>query len=193
MKNVNKKYRDIVDAGKKLFWKHGIKRVTVEDICKKAEVSRVTFYKYFNDKENLALFILRTHVEGGMEKYTRIMNDHVSFEEKIRRIIELKIESSDELSPELLKDLKGGDFPELHNYFEQYTHEGIETFMNDLRKAQWEGYIRKDLKTEFILVMLNKLIDMTTDESLEKMYPSTSQLLGEMTRFFFYGVMPEGD
>ena len=55
MQNVNRKYDDIMSTGKDLFWKYGIRRVTVEEICEKSNVSKMTFYKYFPNKETLAL------------------------------------------------------------------------------------------------------------------------------------------
>ena len=40
----------IVKIGKDLFYKYGIKRVSVEEICAKANVSKMTFYKFYNNK-----------------------------------------------------------------------------------------------------------------------------------------------
>lgn len=46
----NIKQQFILSAGKELFWKHGVKRVTVEEICVQASVSKMTFYKFFMNK-----------------------------------------------------------------------------------------------------------------------------------------------
>ncbi|RKY44359.1 MAG: TetR/AcrR family transcriptional regulator, partial [Candidatus Neomarinimicrobiota bacterium] len=40
-----KKIDKIVETGKKLFYRYGIKKVSVEEICKEAGVSKATFYK----------------------------------------------------------------------------------------------------------------------------------------------------
>ena len=37
----NKKFQDIVATAKTLFWKHGIKRVTIEELCKEASASKM--------------------------------------------------------------------------------------------------------------------------------------------------------
>ena len=47
----NIKYNQILTKGKELFWKYGIKRVAIEEICKQAHVSKMTFYKYFKNKK----------------------------------------------------------------------------------------------------------------------------------------------
>jgi AcrR family transcriptional regulator len=54
MQSASKKYESILITGHDLFWKFGFKRVTIDEICKKAEVSKMTFYKYFTDKIDLA-------------------------------------------------------------------------------------------------------------------------------------------
>jgi len=45
-RSENQKYNQIIDTSKKLFWKYGIKRVTIEEICREAGVSKMTFYKH---------------------------------------------------------------------------------------------------------------------------------------------------
>ena len=52
------KVSQIMLAAKDLFWKFGIRKVSIEEICSKANVSKVTFYKYFENKIDLAIFIL---------------------------------------------------------------------------------------------------------------------------------------
>ena len=64
MSIVSKKYKDIMSTGKDLFWKYGMKRVTVEEICKEANVSKMTFYKYFGNKYELALAIIKSMVDS---------------------------------------------------------------------------------------------------------------------------------
>ena len=49
----NTKYNDICREGRKIIWKHGIKRVSIEEICREAGVSKMTFYKYFPNKLEL--------------------------------------------------------------------------------------------------------------------------------------------
>ena len=37
----------IVETATDLFMRYGVKRVTVEEICQTAKISKMTFYKYF--------------------------------------------------------------------------------------------------------------------------------------------------
>ena len=62
MPKHNKKYKQIIATSKELFWKFGIKRVTVEEICSQAHVSKMTFYKFFPNKIELAKIILKNEI-----------------------------------------------------------------------------------------------------------------------------------
>jgi len=190
MQDVNEKYLDIVRAGKDLFWKFGIKKVSVGDICEKAQVSRATFYKYFDNKENLALTILKSVIEEGVLAYNKIMNSDSSFETKINQTIQLKLNGAEEFSQEFLDDVYKSESAEISAYFNKAKEENIQRILNDYRKAQLDGQIRSDIKIEFILYALNKIHEMVTDENLTPLYENLSDKIGEIVRFFFYGIFP---
>ncbi len=50
---ANKKRIKILEMAISLFLKFGLKKTTMDDIAEKANVSKVTIYKYFTDKETL--------------------------------------------------------------------------------------------------------------------------------------------
>ena len=56
--NMPEKYQQIVETATDLFMRFGVKRVTVEEICRTAQISKMTFYKYFNNKIELAEYII---------------------------------------------------------------------------------------------------------------------------------------
>lgn len=187
---VNEKYADIVAAGKMLFWKFGIKKITIEDICKKAGTSRVTFYKYFPNKEALALHIIKELTEESFEEYDLIMNSEDSFKTKVEKTIQLKLKRTDEISNELLNDIYGGEFKSLYNLLEESLQRSLTKIEQDFKTAQEKGEIRSDMKIEFMLHLLNHMMTLSTDPLMEKMFPNPVDLIGEILQFFFYGVMP---
>ncbi len=190
MQDVNVKYVDIVKAGKELFWKFGIKKVNVAEICQKAEVSRATFYKYFDNKEKLAIYILKSVIDDGIREYQEIMNSEDDFERKIQKTILFKIEKSKDISKEFMNDLYKGEFNELNEYFMKVNDDNLQMIKDDYRQAQFDGHIRSDIKIEFILFYINKMYEMIIDEKLISLYASPSDMIAEMMRFFFYGILP---
>ena len=186
---VNEKYQDIIDAGKELIWKFGIKKVSIEEICKKAGTSRVTYYKYFPNKESLALELLKSEIEKSFIEFDEIMNSPLDFETKIEKIIQMKLRASKDISLELMHDIHDGDFKQLHEYIFRSTTRSIKVISEYFSEAQLKGEIRSDLKIEFIMYFLDQMQNMIYDEKLESLYNSPNDAIGEITSFFFYGVI----
>jgi len=61
--------------------------------------------------------------------------------------------------------------------------------LKDYSEAQARGDIRPDIKPEFIMYILNKMIAMISDEELAKLYDSPRDITAELTNFFFYGIL----
>ena len=58
MEKRSEKFESITSAAKSLFWKHGIRRVSIEEICEDAGVSKMTCYKYFSNKTAIAKYLI---------------------------------------------------------------------------------------------------------------------------------------
>ena len=186
----NPKRQQILETGKDLFWKFGFTRVSIEEICKEAGVSKMTFYKYFSNKMELVKILVDEILQESMIKYGKIMESVLPYPDKVMGMIELKREQTHTMSSEFFKDyLQSGD-PELIAHLHKVSEENLQIFMNDFRKAQDKGEIRKDLKVEFIMAVLNQLMDWVQhDKSLLDLYDTPQDLAVELTRFMFYGIM----
>lgn len=189
MNKDNKKYRAIIDAARYLYWKHGFKRVSVEEVCKKAGVSKMTFYKYFPDKIELAKSLFNTVVEEGEEEFRKIMNEDSPAHEKIRKLIIMKMEGTDNISQEFLYDFYMGP-GELKDYVEKRIGEAWNLLINDFRQAQEKGIFRKDLKPELIIKIQGKLAELLEDKSVTDMYESKQEVIMEFAKLMFYGISP---
>ncbi|MCJ7802330.1 MAG: TetR/AcrR family transcriptional regulator, partial [Candidatus Marinimicrobia bacterium] len=59
------KFKQIVETANDLFMRFGVKRITIEEICKTAKVSKMTFYKFFKNKIELAEYIIFSIINTG--------------------------------------------------------------------------------------------------------------------------------
>ncbi|UCD39298.1 MAG: helix-turn-helix transcriptional regulator, partial [Fidelibacterota bacterium] len=66
-----------------LFSRFGARRVTVEEICREANVSKMTFYKYFPNKVELVRTIRDNWEEEGFMRFDEINAMDLPFPEKI--------------------------------------------------------------------------------------------------------------
>ncbi len=184
------KRKQLIHTGRELFWKYGIKRVTVEEICREAGVSKMTFYKHFSNKNELVRTIIHEITEEALNKYRELMDRDIPFEEKVRETLKMKFEGTDQMSQEFLSDYIPHAEPEMQKFVHERMAQVMQIVVEDYVKAQQRGDIRKDIKIGFILWFLNKMFDMIGDEELEKMYENPREMIMELVNFFFYGILP---
>jgi hypothetical protein len=103
------------------------------------------------------------------------------------------MENTEDLSQEFLTDLYRNPNPELLEFFESRKKEFLDQILADFIKAQKSGYLRKNLKPEFILYFLNHMFEMAKDQALYSIYSNAQELIMELTNFFFYGIMTGKD
>lgn len=184
----NIKYQQILDAGKALFWKYGIKRVAVEEICKQAKVSKMTYYKFFKNKKYLALAILDRTVGQALIDYKDLIAKDCPFTDKINLMLKMKIEGTKDISQEFIMDIYQNPDLGLMPYMVEQGQKSLALTVDFLKDAQKQGNIRQDIKIDFILYFFNQMLAMTTDKELLKKYDRPQDLIMEVTEFFFYGI-----
>lgn len=185
----NPKRELILKTGKELFWKFGFKRVTIEEICKEAGVSKMTYYKYFPNKIEMVKTLMNEVLRESLDKYRKISDSDIPYPEKVVLMIELKREQVDTMSSEFFRDYVQSDDPELISFLNQLTQENLQMFTDDFKKAQDDGDIRSDLKVEFIMYVMNHLVEMAQEDALLNMYDEPQDLVMEITNFLFYGIL----
>ena len=185
----NKKFQNIVNTAKELFWKYGIKRVSIEEICTETPVSKMTFYKFFKNKEVLAEYLLKEVLDGWHHEYRWIMKQDLSFTDKIKKVIALEQSASSDMSEEFIGDIYNNEFTELQKLIDSERDKYHSEIVQDMIKAQKQGEIRADIKPEFILYLLEDIGSKVMDEKLSELYGSKQALIMELTNYFFYGIM----
>ena len=187
--NRNHKFKQVVTTSHDLFMRFGIRRVSVEEICSEANVSKMTFYKYFKNKIELIKYLLNQIFSKQMTEFRRIMAQQVPFPEKVTQIIQLKHEQTNIMSQEFFHDLWKNPNPEIAELLEKLMEKSLNEILNGFKAARENGDIRQNLKPEFILYFLNHMTEMAKDENLLKLYRSPNELAIELTNFIFYGIL----
>lgn len=190
---MSKKVDQIMEIAKELFWKYGIKRVSVEEICKEANVSKMTFYKVFSNKIELVKKIYEVYSKQAMDKYHNIMNSDLPFVEKVKLTIELKREHTESFSQEFYDDIMKSDNLEIREMFNKALKENLQIIIDEYIKAQKKGDIRKEIKPEFILYFMNHMMEMAKDQRLAGLYSTPNEMIMELNNFFFYGILPRNN
>jgi AcrR family transcriptional regulator len=175
----SKKREQIIQTAKILFMRHGTKRVTVEEICKKAGASKMTFYKYFPNKIELVKHVWRSLMEEGFGKLDEIDALDIPLPEKIQLMFDWKREFVANISEEFIKEVIA-----LQIDVTEYR----KRFMRFITDAQKRGEVRPEILPEFIIAVLDKLNELAFDEALIKKYPNFIEFNREFKDFFWFGI-----
>ncbi|MDO9614507.1 MAG: TetR/AcrR family transcriptional regulator [Bacteroidota bacterium] len=186
----NKKYLDIIQAARTLFWKHGFKRVSIEEICREAKTSKMTFYKFFANKLELAKAVFDFVVDDSVSTFKTILRETTSASELIGQMLQMKKEGIHEISKEFITDIYTNPELGLKDYIEEKTRTVWAEMIGDFKLAQERGILRNDLNIEFFVYFTRKFSDLLNDPYLNKIYPNPQDLIMELTRFSAYGISP---
>ncbi len=186
-----KKYHALINTAKELFWKYGFKKVSIEEICQKAEVSKMTFYRYFENKAEIAKAVYDEVIDDGIHKFKAVMSDDKTTSiQKVEQLLQLKMNSTNEISQDFLMDFYNNPELGLSEYVEKRAVEVWSHLIKDFKTAQKKGWFRKDFKPEGMLIMINKMSEIITDPKLLQLYGNPQDLVMEFSRFFTYGILP---
>ena len=177
-KAVKKKL--IIKAAEELFNRFGVKRVTVEEICRTAEVSKMTFYKYFSNKMMLVRYLWDGWIDAGLSKMDEIDALDIPLPEKIQMLFEWKSGFLSNISKVFINDI----MPLNLSYDRVYQH-----LIEFIIKAQKRDEIRPNIKPEFLLAVINKLNELSRDEDLRSVYDNMIEFNREFKDFFWYGII----
>jgi AcrR family transcriptional regulator len=183
VQDIPKKKRQILSTAGELFFKHGIKRVTIEEICQKAGVSKMTFYKYFPDKIALAQHLWRAWIDEALAKFDEFEAMEISFAEKLEHIFEYSEQVLAKMENEFVKDYIAFELDHLDQ--DLLMQRMVQMFI----KAQQSGEIRAEIHPELLIAIHEKTHELMHDEKLLAVYPDYTTFTRELFDLFYYGIL----
>jgi AcrR family transcriptional regulator len=174
------KREQIVRTAQDLFSRFGAKRVTVEEVCRKAGVSKMTFYKYFHNKVELVRTIRDDLVEEGFRKFDEIDAMEIPFPEKIDLMTKWKVEFSSRVNARFIQELVSLD---------DVMDRAKRRYMSNIAKAQRGGEIRSDIDLEFLWMVTEKLYELVKEGTWKGVFSDFSRFQEQLRTLIFYGLL----
>ncbi|GJM71719.1 hypothetical protein HMSSN036_39350 [Paenibacillus macerans] len=88
----NKNREELIAAGKELFMKQSFLNVNIKDVCGRAGVSRVTFYKHFQSMDELIFEVQMELLESMTEFVQRTAAGALNGKEQLRSMLDAWID-----------------------------------------------------------------------------------------------------
>ncbi|EOR23973.1 MAG: TetR/AcrR family transcriptional regulator [Niallia nealsonii] len=184
-KRREQKKKSILEAALALFMEYGIQKVSIAEIAKKANVSQVTIYNYFESKDNLVRFVFQYYVDQVWNEQKKVLESDLPFNEKIKNIIFEKGMKADQISTRFFQDFMK-DYASGQSYVEEvYLKEALPLLINLFDEGRKQGVIDSTISNEAILFYLQMFQRYL---QLEDISPLILPIAEDLTKLFFYGV-----
>lgn len=184
------KKQKIEQVAKELFLKYGFKKVTVDEICRKAHVSRKTYYTFYENKNALVLYIVDEISRQSLQDFSALIDGPGSFAEKMSKAMELKFEFSKSMSMEFIADIFDPAATEIMEYWKNVMQESMLLLMNFLKDGQLKGEMNPDLNLNFVLWFYGKMADILKAPEALMLFGSAEEFVKQVTQVLVFGIMP---
>lgn len=182
-------HKKLLDATRKIIWKNGINNTSVDQICEEAGLSKMTFYRAYENNFDIIKEILDENYEKVGKIYDEIFNKNIPFIEKIMEIIYYNTESVKEISPDLIRDMVKQDNPQMKEYLNGKNQYYRDLILKYVAIEQKKGNFRDDVKIEFISFFLEHINELSLNQRLQQIYESTDELVNQLTKMFYFGIL----
>jgi len=189
---MDKKKLDIIERSSLIYLKYGIKSVTMDDLANHLSISKKTIYKYFEDKNDLIVTMIKRTLEFEEKMCYKIQNHSDNALEALIRISKLVIERLNNVNPAIFYDLQK-HHNEAWQILEKHKWDFVLSAISaNINRGIVEKYYRDDLNVEIISRLYIATIDTIMNPEIYK-WPEFQfqELFKEVMRFQFHGLVNE--
>lgn len=184
----------IIKEAYKLFWRYGIKSVTMDDIAKDLGISKRTIYQHFPDKEAIVILVVKQELDTQQCQMDKMDEDKLNpIAQMIQGADYMRI-SLAHMNPVVFHDLKKYH-PLAWDMFHQYKHEYIiKEIGENLVEGVESGLYRKDINVDMLSILRIEQVLLAFDPTV---FPADRfnmmNIQMEFVKHFLHGILtPRG-
>jgi TetR/AcrR family transcriptional regulator, cholesterol catabolism regulator len=182
----------ILAKSKELFFRLGVKSVTMDDLAREMGVSKKTIYQYVSNKSELVEKVMKKHVEEEKDSMCQLISNSGNAIDQTLSIIKNVLAHMKNIHPSSIYDIQKY-YPKTWKVFLEFKNDFIlKTIEQNLQKGVDEGLYRKDLNTNVIARLYINTIEYIVNPAF---FPSIqynfSVIYLEYIRYHIRGVVSE--
>ncbi|WP_430973227.1 TetR/AcrR family transcriptional regulator [Sunxiuqinia rutila] len=156
----------IIEEATRLFFKFGIRSVTMDDIAVGIGISKRTVYENFKDKTELVYTCMRVLMQKQEQKNQEVMSRSGNVIEILLTSMREGIKAINSISPLFFHDLKKY-YPEIWKpLHEENQKKNYNQIYTQLRKGINEGLFRKEIHVDIVSKLFYEQINLISDETI---------------------------
>ncbi|MBN8823965.1 MULTISPECIES: TetR/AcrR family transcriptional regulator [unclassified Spirosoma] len=182
----------ILAEAERLFWRYGIRSVTMEDIAKQLGISKKTIYQHFTDKEQILSEVIQDKFGRDHKAMACVAVEAENPVAEIMHVLAMIQKNADQVSPNLLIDMKR-HYPQAFALFKQYKEgEVLRSILENIQKGIEQGLYRSDLNPGILARLRVEQIELAFNNDI---FPSDQytmqQIQYELMHHFIRGMLTE--
>ncbi len=171
----------ILQKAEQLFFRVGVKSVTMDDIARELGVSKKTIYQHFPDKDEIVYQTVVQEMVKDQCEFEALRDGQYNAIERIMHGTEMMRQQFADMNPSLIYDVQKYH-PRAWQVFQQHKHGFIlNGIREELRQGIAEGLFRDDLDIEVIARLRLEQIELGFNHQV---YPSNQFTLVQVQLAF---------
>lgn len=164
----------------------GAHKMSIAEVAKKANVSPVSIYNYFGSKDGLVRSALLHMMEKKIGEYEGILEEPLSFQDKIRKIVFDRGEIANLLEQDLVRAMM--DDAAIKDEIERFYETRTLPFFGKLVEAgKREGCIDPQLSPEAVLFYVHMFKEAMARPGFSAQ--ANPAMLQDLNRLLYYGLV----
>ena len=189
---MNNMLKDILERVRELFYKYGVRSVSIDDICRDLGISRKKLYEYFASKHKLVEKLLELERQNFEVIFSQYNFEGVNAIDILLTVSKEIGEHFRDISPSMTFDLKKYYPGIYHTHVEERIEFVFSKIQINLTKGINQGMYRTDLSVELIArLYIRRLMDLHNPEFFPAEKFSFRTIFDVMIDNFIRGIATE--
>lgn len=182
----------ILAEAERLFWKYGVRSVTMEDIARQLGISKKTIYQHFADKEQILYQVIQDKMTRDQFEMECMVVDTSNPIQELLGVMDVLRKNADQVSPNLLMDIKRY-YPQAFALFRQFKESHIVgSILENIQKGIAQGIYRSDINPGILARLRVEEIELAfNSDSFPTDQYSMHDIQAELIHHFVRGMLTE--
>lgn len=180
----------ILSVSAELFRQYGFKTITMDDIARRAGISKKTLYQHFVNKQEVVQATIQWYQQHISDRCHEMLGSAENAVEAMAKLTEVLSETFRSINPLAMLELQRF-FPESHKIFrETLFDKDMVAIRDNILRGIEEGNYRAEINAELLATyrMESCLIMMQPNLLINEKY-NTQMVSEEIFEHFLYGIM----
>jgi TetR/AcrR family transcriptional regulator, cholesterol catabolism regulator len=182
----------ILEEAERLFWKYGVRSITMDDIARRLAISKKTIYQHFSDKEDILMQVTLFRLSKDQALMDCAYQTAATPIHEMLAMLDELHKNVDKINPTLMMDIKRY-YPKAWNLYLKFKEEYIvKAMIDNIRRGINDGYFRANIHPDILARMRVEQVEMAFEMSV---FPDDTydmmDIQQELTHHFVRGLLTE--